>query len=263
MLIAARHVHVRHRQDLAPGNMCNLAQSINCECLDGVWSIWTANICCRRPGNNNNGNKTMPACVRKGYMYKYTYTQTKLLSLPVWHVALLLGPMKKRHLPASRVGIDYIRLLYGHMSSYVIFLQVRICGKNNSIRHFYRGKAIMFTALVINKPKYIKYLNILKWLALISYKMLKMFCSWMKLLITVIINGKIGQISVYNFSRRINLYITFILTNKARLNHNLIYVNMAIVSPRLISSLNVLRLEKPINHINSCRKLSNYDTTSR
>jgi len=85
----------------------------------------------------------------------------------------------------------------------------------------------------------------------------------MKLLITVIINGKIGQISVYNFSRRINLYITFILTNKARLNHNLIYVNMAIVSPRLISSLNVLRLEKPINHINSCRKLSNYDTTSR
>lgn len=85
----------------------------------------------------------------------------------------------------------------------------------------------------------------------------------MKLLITVIINGKIGQISVYNFSRRIYLYITFILTNKARLNHNLIYVNMAIVSPRLISSLNVLRLEKPINHINSCRKLSNYDTTSR
>jgi len=79
----------------------------------------------------------------------------------------------------------------------------------------------------------------------------------MKLLITVIINGKISQLSVYYF----------ILTNKARsnraLNHNLIYVNMAIVSPRLISSLNVLRLEKPINHINSCRKLSNYDTTSR
>lgn len=89
----------------------------------------------------------------------------------------------------------------------------------------------------------------------------------MKHLITVIINGKITQLSVYYFSPSINLYITFILTNKARsnraLNHNLIYVNMAIVSPRLISSLNVLRLEKPINHINSCRKLSNYDTTSR